>query len=353
MKPLAGSSGGYGSRPLASLMATSCILSCCCCGALGRVIGGKVGSASSEVIVPAEDVFCPFKNATSRISEGLIRMMRLMAGTAAGSDAEPRQLQHRVSKLVQNAGRRSRWQRLFEADGTFAARTCAVVSSSGVLLRHEHGAEIDAADLVFRFNDAGMNESLQRYVGSREDFRILNDQQSMLLSHPERVRFEVLPDTIYVLTKQGPRTMIMFDEIYDLYPQANFLEGDRYLTKVAEGVMQATFGDPEVSYRGEKERHITTGFHGVLMAASLCKEVRTYGMMSTSELGSSSPYHYYNDIGGHADDTQKHPTYNEERELWRLLGTNRDKDDSDRASFPGFCSLECEPNTYNPFLRGL
>eukprot|EP00971_Amphidinium_carterae_P135067 2676869-Amphidinium_carterae.1 len=51
---------------------------------------------------------------------------------------------------------------------------CAVVSNSGVLLNHKHGAEIDAADLVIRYNDAVIGGDLQEYVGTKDDIRILN-----------------------------------------------------------------------------------------------------------------------------------------------------------------------------------
>lgn len=49
--------------------------------------------------------------------------------------------------------------------------TCAVVGSSGALLHHEHGKEIDSAAAVFRIN-AAPTRGFQTHVGSRTSIRI-------------------------------------------------------------------------------------------------------------------------------------------------------------------------------------
>ena len=48
---------------------------------------------------------------------------------------------------------------------------CAVVGSSGHLLRNRHGRDIDASDMVFRVN-AAPTHGFEPYVGSRTDLRI-------------------------------------------------------------------------------------------------------------------------------------------------------------------------------------
>mmetsp|Transcript_60646 Transcript_60646/g.144473 ORF Transcript_60646/g.144473 Transcript_60646/m.144473 type:complete len:365 (-) Transcript_60646:65-1159(-) len=308
----------------------------------------------------ASDVFCPVMSVVGDINTGAIDMMREMARKDL---AAPAHVGWRSSALVREKYGISKFadlpkqdfQRLFQDDGTFFAKTCAVVSSSGVLLEHEHGAEIDEADLVFRFNDAAVDSSVARHVGSREDFRVLNDQQSNWIHHPARLHLEFSPDAVYVLQRQEIKGRNHLHQIVDMHPLGTFLEGDRYLTKVAEEIMQQVFGSPNVTFHGKAHRHMTTGFHGMLLAASLCKEVRAYGMASSVN-GASAPYHYYGAMkeGTTANDVQNHPTYNEERELWRMLATNSDLNSTDKAVFPGFSGVECNHlNSYNAFLQRL
>merc|ERR1719323_776622 len=51
---------------------------------------------------------------------------------------------------------------------------CAVISSAGVMLQHNYGAEIVEADMIMRFNDAA-TDTFEYYVGSRTTFRTCND----------------------------------------------------------------------------------------------------------------------------------------------------------------------------------
>jgi len=50
-------------------------------------------------------------------------------------------------------------------------KTCAVVSNSGALSSRESGKDIDAHDIVFRFNKAP-TEGFEDYVGSKTDYRV-------------------------------------------------------------------------------------------------------------------------------------------------------------------------------------
>lgn len=58
-------------------------------------------------------------------------------------------------------------------------RSCAVVGSSGSMLRHNYGKEIDRHTAVIRFNEAP-TRGFERHVGSRTTLRLQN---------PERVGF--------------------------------------------------------------------------------------------------------------------------------------------------------------------
>jgi len=70
-----------------------------------------------------------------------------------------------------------RWQRRLRRHVSDDARmgrkspTCAVVGSSGALLHHEHGEEIDSAAAVFRIN-AAPTRGFHVFVGSRTSIRI-------------------------------------------------------------------------------------------------------------------------------------------------------------------------------------
>eukprot|EP00971_Amphidinium_carterae_P265592 5268823-Amphidinium_carterae.1 len=52
-------------------------------------------------------------------------------------------------------------------------RTCAVVSSSGIMRWHEHGERIDSAQLVLRFNDAPL-KGYEHLVGHKDMVRFEN-----------------------------------------------------------------------------------------------------------------------------------------------------------------------------------
>lgn len=54
-----------------------------------------------------------------------------------------------------------------------AYESCAVVGSSGSLLLHAQGPEIDAHAVVFRFNDAP-TVGFERYAGARTTHRFTN-----------------------------------------------------------------------------------------------------------------------------------------------------------------------------------
>lgn len=70
-----------------------------------------------------------------------------------------------------------RWQQLLKAHlpgvlrRTSAFPSCSVVGSSGVMVHQKHGKEIDAADAVFRINDAPIT-GYEAFVGSKTTFRV-------------------------------------------------------------------------------------------------------------------------------------------------------------------------------------
>jgi hypothetical protein len=66
-------------------------------------------------------------------------------------------------------------------------RTCAVVGSSGILRKTAYGAMIDAADAVFRVNQAPTLGGCALYAGSRTSVRVINARCLHKYSHASLV----------------------------------------------------------------------------------------------------------------------------------------------------------------------
>mmetsp|Transcript_60800 Transcript_60800/g.144878 ORF Transcript_60800/g.144878 Transcript_60800/m.144878 type:complete len:348 (-) Transcript_60800:97-1140(-) len=305
----------------------------------------------------AEDAFCPLLSAAARVNKDIVDMMRAIAFNTTVSPSRPGgRVRWTISSVAQPI---QSWRRLFQQreSGEFSAGSCAVVSSSGVLLNHSHGAEIDAADVVIRFNDAEVTADLAQFVGTREDIRILNDEDADYMLRPDRWNLDVLPDKVHILQRQKGSGMLLsrvLEKLRKTHPSGNFLEGDRYVNIVGQQIMHHIFGKPAEVYQHGMERHLTTGLHGIVIAASLCTEVRTYGFVK-SAFADSAPYHYYGARKkGTANDKGKHSTYLQEKQLWRMMATNGDVDSTDKAVFPGFNGIKCSlHNSYNSLLQQL
>ena len=54
-------------------------------------------------------------------------------------------------------------------------RRCAIVGSSGILLKYENGGDIDGHDMVFRFNSA-TTKGFEKHVGAKTTHRIANSR---------------------------------------------------------------------------------------------------------------------------------------------------------------------------------
>mmetsp|Transcript_39532 Transcript_39532/g.93012 ORF Transcript_39532/g.93012 Transcript_39532/m.93012 type:complete len:334 (+) Transcript_39532:70-1071(+) len=216
---------------------------------------------------------------------------------------------------------------------------CALVSSSGVLLNHRHGAEIDSADWVIRFNDAEVGGALREYVGERDDMRILNgnmDRQIFLENPPLQLNNR----TLYVLQRVYPFS----DKEHWQYlqqhiasrPDLHFVVGNNQVEEVAKSVLGEAFSGNVGASK------LTTGWIGGMLALSLCEEVRAYGFPETSD-SAAAPHHYYGSmVNGSASENFIHYSAAGEKLLWRALATNDDVDSTAVAVVPGFHNLACE-----------
>lgn len=146
-------------------------------------------------------------------------------------------------------------------------RSCAVVGSSGILLMHRNGAEIDQADLVLRFNSAP-TRGFEAYVGSRTTHRITNSRN---------FGFRESPDEVVIAHMRHPTAM--------------------------ENLIQTRLQNPELRLYGfhqDFHRYVdesftflaTSGLFGILIALHKCLEVKLYGFHVHERHG--VVYHYYN-----------------------------------------------------------
>jgi len=285
----------------------------------------------------AERVFCPFVQNVSGMVGQMVSMMERM-------ERETGQTNQRLKALFK--------------EGQLRAKSCAVVSNSGVLLNHTYGHNIDDADLVFRFNDGEVGPSLDEFVGRKDDVRILNNKKGEVLKLPRLgKRLPGSPQALYVLARlhEVPLNLMRLErnasdnsfvtkvlaDTQSAHPEAYFVAGNPTVQAVGNAAMHSVFGSSGSKAGFKTERYLTTGFYGMLLAMGICDEVQAYGFVH-SDWSSNAPYHYYGKLkDGSADNTQSHKTYDEEKQLWQQVARNRDSAHSDVTVLPGFRLLDC------------
>lgn len=227
---------------------------------------------------------------------------------------------------------------------------CAVVSNSGVLRLHRHGAIIDASDLIIRFNDAPLH-GLSDFVGNKDETRIVNNQ------FPDRVLHHSIPS--YVFQDHVLFGLLTFSESSSFRPPGFHTLRSRHpeshITILHKSLMESVeqtlreiyhvkwFHGDGVSFKP------TTGSIGMLTAMATCDEVSAFGMAATPS-SAHAPYHYYPDpeYGGsepdsNANENNWHKSFNAEKDLWRRIAKNpaTEIDATDIAVIPGFTQFQC------------
>mmetsp|Transcript_44023 Transcript_44023/g.80450 ORF Transcript_44023/g.80450 Transcript_44023/m.80450 type:complete len:339 (-) Transcript_44023:30-1046(-) len=282
----------------------------------------------------AEEAFCAFRENATATAAQLVEKLEDMAQADAGNT--------RLKDLLHK--------------GRLHAGTCAVVSNSGVLLDHGYGAEIDRADLVFRFNDAQAGPGdLAPHVGTRDDVRFLNNEGAKLLKH--RNSLPGSPHALYVLQRVWENPGILVSKVNGhsamnettkgfllparrAHPDAHIVMSSQDVQEVSNNIMHNIFGVPERQHY-TLERKLTTGFYGLLTAMAICDEVHAYGFVDTPG-AAKAPYHYYGTLMNKpGTDTQTHDTYSQEKSFWRMVSRNTDVDQTEKSVLPGFRSLRC------------
>mmetsp|Transcript_26534 Transcript_26534/g.61947 ORF Transcript_26534/g.61947 Transcript_26534/m.61947 type:complete len:287 (-) Transcript_26534:150-1010(-) len=195
---------------------------------------------------------------------------------------------------------------------------CAVVSSSGALLEHEYGSEIDAHDAIIRFN-AAETEGYEDKVGSRTTVR-LGWNMSQFANESSAFTRPWTVDTARVA-----------EVLETLYPRKM-------------GMHHAQTDQP------------TTGFYGMLLALFSCRQVDAYEM-TPSDSASEAPYSYYSHQQGAVKATENtyHSYFKAEHDLWRQLALTSDEEvrQTGKAHIVGFQQVSCPDDVAMPEALGL
>jgi hypothetical protein len=214
-------------------------------------------------------------------------------------------------------------------------RSCAVVSSSGVLKKHAHGSDIDKADLVIRFNDAPV-EGFEKIAGSKDDVRFVNDLVARWVRDKGVSASKARADTTFAIVPINERMVPDLAVFHRATPKGEVYKVDGAMLNNVTAVLKDVYPWLWFTVGHGPWLKPTTGCMGMMVALHICDEVKAYGMAATKGDGEFA-YHYY-ERGGKADGVKDHKTASPEKDAWRRLATNPvdEIDQEDVAVIPGF-----------------
>merc|ERR1719311_1895115 len=214
---------------------------------------------------------------------------------------------------------------------------CAVVSSSGALLKNDYGCDIDAADVVFRVNDAPVT-GFEKHVGSSENVRVMWNTGLM---HG------------YSLNKSGVSYLLRGDPLSEelrslpsKYPESRFYGWTIRMEEEVTDVLREIYSDRWL--QPTSCNTVTTGCMAMLFAMSFCGVVEAFEF-APSLHAADAPYHYYgmHSAGENASANGLHAPWLIEHDLWARLTVNTSTDvfQTGHAVYEGFRDMDCEENT--------
>ena len=153
--------------------------------------------------------------------------------------------------------------------GSVVFETCAIVGSSGILLKHSHGADIDSHDVVFRFNSA-TTKGFEKNVGAKTTHRITNSRNYGFREYDSECVVQHMRNEMSLVKMFKKRAKYPGLNLYGVHPQ---LHG---------------WVDKSFSFL------VTSGLFGALIAAHKCASVDLYGFQVSRHHGVQ--YHYYNAV---------------------------------------------------------
>lgn len=177
---------------------------------------------------------------------------------------------------------------------------CALVSSSGQMLKAGIGDEIDKIACVIRMNNAP-TVGYEKDVGSRTSLRVVSHTSVPLLVKNELYYFQQSADTTYVIW--GPernmrqdgqgRTYNTLLKIAKKYPNVRIYAVTREKIQYCDTVFQNETG----KNRMKTGAFLSTGFFTMILAIDMCDSISVYGMIDDNYCSranlSAVPYHYY------------------------------------------------------------
>jgi hypothetical protein len=283
---------------------------------------------------------------TTSVAKGQVGSMNVAQGATKDTSvketdrkARAQTLSCRLQDLL--VGQTNDLMKAMEASSLKLHGTCAVVSSSGNLFYHQHGHEIDAADVVIRFNDAPV-AGFESMVGSKDDLRFINCKMAQDFGrNPSSlgVHTDYIANVDSLLRTKTKLVACHANET-GLNPSENmhFVHYHKIEDSLAAFMAHAfEIHSPEGF---EQNPNPTSGALGIVTALSMCHEVRAYGFVN-GNASSQAPYHYYGTAGDHSLD---HASFNVEKELFRQLATNPSDeiDKTEALTMPGFSTTPCQ-----------
>jgi hypothetical protein len=171
---------------------------------------------------------------------------------------------------------------------------CAVVGNSGVSLGLGLGSEIDAHELVIRFNYPPLR-GFEADVGNRTDWMMTGASTLFQSNHHPFMRYSDFPnDTLLMLFPRSAHTLLeRRDELLrpDIAPRLRFVAP--FFTDLVQRVFTEYVRQLPDSSRANDKGHVhrpSSGLRGILVAMLTCNHTDVYGFGASREFGHG---HYY------------------------------------------------------------
>lgn len=179
---------------------------------------------------------------------------------------------------------------LFEDNVT--NKTCAVVGSSGNLIKSGYGKQIDSHEIVIRVNRAPIKK-WEKDVGKRTSLRIMSmDEYSHLKSYP--LNWLRNHKTMENASKNIETTLIGCH--FPFNGRCNNIRLAQIFGKRYEGKTYLLSTDivrhASILFKNVRQKSPTIGMISILVALNICKTINLYGF--GFGLCKNNCYHYYN-----------------------------------------------------------